>query len=193
MDQDTKNGSSTPNKAQTGTHTSAGKIAAWAVATIVAIVVLLPLSLYIPWVQNAVKDVACRYASEATGMSISVDRILIKFPLKMSVDGVAVLDSARDTMVVAGNLTANVALRPLLDKRVSLDEASLSDGAYRMLSEDSSMLLKARVRLCQIRGTLVDLNRREVNLPYGDLRGGNVSLVYRPDKVKHPPRPSRGE
>ncbi|MDY3911633.1 MAG: translocation/assembly module TamB domain-containing protein [Sodaliphilus sp.] len=193
MDKDTKNGSSTPNKAQTGTHTSAGKIAAWAVATIVAIVVLLPLSLYIPWVQNAVKDVACRYASEATGMSISVDRILIKFPLKMSVDGVAVLDSARDTMVVAGNLTANVALRPLLDKRVSLDEASLSDGAYRMLSEDSSMLLKARVRLCQIRGTLVDLNRREVNLPYGDLRGGNVSLVYRPDKVKHKPDTAKTE
>ena len=91
MDQDTKNGSSTPNKAQTGTHTSAGKIAAWAVATIVAIVALLPLSLYIPWVQNAVKDVACRYASEATGMSISVDRILIKFPLNTNSESIPLL------------------------------------------------------------------------------------------------------
>ena len=168
------------------------KVAMWAVATIVLLVVLLPASLYIPWVQNKVKDVACRYASEAAGMNISVDRILIKFPLKMSVDGVLITDSTRrDTMVVAQNLTADVAFRPLLDSRVDISEAQLTGGFYRMLSEDSSMLLKANVKLCKVKGTLVDLNSNDVNLLSADLNGGDISLVYRPWKVKNEPDTSK--
>ena len=47
------------------------KIASWLLGGLLGIAVLLPLSLYIPWVQNKVKDIACRWASEKTGMDIS--------------------------------------------------------------------------------------------------------------------------
>ncbi len=164
------------------------KVAIWSAATIVALILLLPVSLYIPWVQNQVKDVACRYASDATGMHIGIDRILIKFPLKVSLDGVLIADSTqRDTMVLAQNLTADVAFRPLLDKRVDVSAAQLTGAYYRMLSEDSSMLLSARVRLCSLKGTLVNLNTNEVNLLSANLDGGKVSLVYKPYKVVQKP------
>ena len=122
-----------------------GKWVLWTLGAIVFLATLLPLTLYVPWVQNLVKDFACDYASHKTGMQISVDRILLKFPIDLSVDGVLIIDEHKDTMVNAENLTAQLAVRPLFDKVLSMDHAYLTRGYYRMISEDSSMLLKAHV------------------------------------------------
>ena len=93
-------------------------------------------------------------------MEISIDRILIEFPLDVSVDGVLILDQQRDTMVQAANLTAGVAFMPLLKLQVEVDEAQLTDGYYKMHAEDSSMHLKARVNHALVKGIEVDLNKK---------------------------------
>ncbi|MBQ0114415.1 MAG: translocation/assembly module TamB domain-containing protein [Bacteroidales bacterium] len=162
-------------------------IVAKVLAALLLIVVLLPFSLYIPWVQNIVKDYACEWASEKTGLDISIDRILLKFPLDLSVDGVRVLNERRDTMVVADNLTAGIALMPLFDLNVNVDEATLTRGKYRMVSKDSSMLIRADVDDFVVKGIALDLNRNVVNIPYGHLTGGKVNLEYLPYKVVHEP------
>lgn len=169
------------------------KIASWLLGALLGIAVLLPLSLYIPWVQNKVKDIACRWASEKTGMDISVGRILVKFPLDISVDDVLIIDSNRDTMLQAENLTADVAFKPLLDKRVEVDDAQLTNGRYRMVTEDSSLVLNTRVQHAQFRGVGVDLNHNEVNVVDGKLRGGDVTLSYLPHKVIHEPDTTQSE
>jgi len=163
------------------------KIASWLLGGLLGIAVLLPLSLYIPWVQNKVKDIACRWASDKTGMDISVGRILVKFPLDVSVDDVLIIDQNRDTMLVAENLTADVAFKPLLDKRIEVDDAQLTNGRYRMVTEDSSLVLNTRVQHAQFRGVGVDLDHNEVNVVDGKLRGGDVTLSYLPHKVVHEP------
>ncbi len=169
------------------------KIASWLLGGLLGIAVLLPLSLYIPWVQNWVKDIACRWASEKTGMDISVGRILVKFPLDVSVDDVLIIDNNRDTMLVAENLTADVAFKPLLDKRVEVDDAQLTNGRYRMVTEDSSLVLNTRVQHAQFRGVGVDLKHNEVNVVDGSLRGGDVTLSYLPHKVIHKPDTTQSE
>lgn len=169
------------------------KIASWLLGGLLGIAVLLPLSLYIPWVQNKVKDIACRWASEKTGMDISVGRILVKFPLDISVDDVLILDQNRDTMLQAENVTADVAFKPLLDKRVEVDDAQLTNGRYRMVTEDSSLVLNTRVQHAQFRGVGVDLNHNEVNVVDGSLRGGDVTLSYLPHKVIHEPDTTTSE
>lgn len=156
----------------------------WSLGAIVLLALLLPATLYVPWVQNVVKDFACEYASRKTGMQIGVDRILLKFPIDLSVDGVLVIDEHKDTMVNAENLTARLAVRPLFDKVVSMDHARLSRGYYQMVSEDSSMLLKANVDQCLVSGVNVNLDKNEVLLLDGKLTGGNVRLSYLPYKVK---------
>lgn len=137
--------------------------------------------------QNIVKDYACEWASEKTGMDISVGRILVKFPLDISLDDVQILDQNRDTMLVAENITADVAFKPLLDKRVEVDEAQLKNGKYRMVTEDSSLVLKTEVQHARFKGVDVDLNHNEVNVVDGALRGGDVTLSYLPHKVIHEP------
>lgn len=161
------------------------KFASWAVGSVLCAAVALPMSLYIPWVQNKVKDYACKWASEKTGMDISVGSIHIKFPLDVSVDDVLILDQNRDTMLQAENITADVAFKPLIDKRIEVDDAQLTNGRYRMVTEDSSMVLNTAVQHAQFKGVGVDLNHNEVNVVDGSLRGGDVTLSYLPHKVVH--------
>ena len=166
---------------------TAGKITAWTVGGLVALILLLPAALYIPWVQQVAKNYACRYINRTTGLDVSIGHVSIKFPLDASLDDVVVLDEQRDTMLIAKNLTASIAARPLLDLRVEVDEAILNDAYYRFASEDSSMLLTARVDRCRLKGTQVDLNRNLVNVLDGELTGGRVHLDYRPWNVVYEP------
>ena len=160
------------------------KIAGWVLGILLALIVLLPLALYIPWVQNIAKDYVCEWVSEKTGMDISVGRVLIKFPLDVSLDDVLVLDQNRDTMLQAGNLTAGVAVKPLLDGQLQVDEAELKTARYNMVTEDSSMVLRTRVDECRLTGIAMDWKHNQVNVADGRLRGGKVDLAYLPHKKK---------
>ena len=161
------------------------KIAGWVFGILLLLVVLLPFALYIPWVQNIVKDYACEWASEKTGMDISIGRILVKFPLDVSVDDVLVVEQSGDTMLMAENLTAGVAVKPLLDGQVKVGEAQLIKARYNMVTEDSSMVLRTRVDECKFTGVDFDWKKNSVNVADGKLRGGKVDLTYLPHKVVH--------
>lgn len=159
----------------------------WTIAALLLLIVLLPCALYIPWVQNIAKDWACDYVNKTTGLTVSIDRILIKFPLDVSVDGLLVLDERQDTMVMARNFTAGVKVKPLLDLRVEVGSANLKDGYYHLTSNDSSMLLTARIDECRLNGTRLDLDHNTLDLLNGELNGGHVDLVYQPWKVVEEP------
>ena len=159
-----------------------GRIASWTIGILILLIILLPLAMYIPWVQNKAKDIACHYVKEKTGMDLSVGKVLIKFPLDISLDDVKLLDKNGDTMVVAKNFTAGVAVRPLLDKRFKIDGAELTEGKYRLVSEDSSMILKADLKHCKLTGADIDLDNNKINVLDGELTGGNVHLSMYPYK-----------
>lgn len=158
------------------------KIAGWIIGVLLLLVVALPMSLYIPWVQNVVKDYVCRYASEKTGMDISIGRVLVKFPLDVSLDDLLVVDKG-DTLVQAGNFTASVAFKPLLEKRVEIDEATLERGRYGMTTDDGSMRLRVDADNTTVTGINVDLTNNAVKLDDVGLRGGKVDLSYLPYKA----------
>ena len=90
----------------------------WLLLALIALVVLLPATLYIPWVQNKVAQYACRKASEATGLDIGLDRILIEWPLDVSIDGLRAVKPDGDTLLAADNITARVSPWPLLERQI---------------------------------------------------------------------------
>ncbi len=159
-----------------------GRIVSWTIGIVILLIILLLLIMYIPWVQEKAKDIACTYVKEKTGMNLSVGKILIKFPLDISLDDVKLLDQNGDTMLVAKNFTANVALRPILDKEFKIDGAELNEGKYRLASKDSSMLLSADVRHCKFTGADIDLDNNKINVIDGTLTGGKVHLTMFPHK-----------
>ncbi len=153
------------------------KVLKWLLGILLVLIIALPFLLYIPWVQNKAKDIACQYVKEKTGMDMSIGRILIKFPLDISMDDMSLIDEHGDTMIVAKNFTANVAVKPLLDKRLEIDGAELTDGRYRLVTDDASMMLRADVKHCKLTGTDIDLAGNKINVLDGELTGGKVQLA----------------
>ena len=70
------------------------KLLKWGLAAVsipLAIVGICASLLYIPVFQDWAVEKVSSYASEKTGMDISVDKVRLKFPLKLSVEGVKVI------------------------------------------------------------------------------------------------------
>ena len=106
----------------------AKKVLKWtgiALLSPVALFVLLVVLLYIPPIQNwAVKKLAS-YASEKTGMQITIQHVDIGFPLDIGADGVLVIQEG-DTVADITRLVADVKFWPLLSSRVELEQLELN-------------------------------------------------------------------
>jgi len=146
-------------------------------AVIAVVIVLLPVLVYLPPVQTLLKDVACRVVGRTTGMHVSIDRFRLRFPLDVQLDGVRVIEASGDTMVAARSLVADVKLRPLLDMDVQVNRVELHDADYRMLSVDSSMLLKLHAGYLRTEGgSRFNLSDMHLRLRSPELRNATVSV-----------------
>lgn len=102
-----------------------------AVATIAMLPIVAMLLLYCPPVQQWAVGVATRYASEATGKTITIETVRLRFPLDLQLGGVGVVQrndsmpQIRDTIVSARRVVCELQLRPLFDKRVEIDIAEM--------------------------------------------------------------------
>ena len=61
---------------------------------ILLVLILVPALLYIPAVQDFVRSKAVGYASRTLGMDLSVERLRLSFPLRLSVDNTLLTDKA---------------------------------------------------------------------------------------------------
>lgn len=86
------------------------------IASPLILFVVLCVLVYLPPIQNFLVNTATRYASEATGMQISIGRISLSFPLDLVVHRTLVINTG-DTILYADRLTAQVQLLPLFKKR----------------------------------------------------------------------------
>lgn len=93
--------------------------------------VLLTLLIYCPPVQRWAAGVAMRYASEATGMEITVHDVSLRFPLNVQLNGISALkcnDSIpqrKDTLLLARSVVCDIRMMPLLKGKVEVDVLQL--------------------------------------------------------------------
>ena len=97
----------------------------WTIASPFILFIILCILIYLPPIQNFLVDKAAVYASEATGMNISVGRISLSFPLNLVVTNVDAASPHNDTLLSVRRLQVNVQLLPLLKKQVEVDGISL--------------------------------------------------------------------
>lgn len=115
------------------------------VVAIVALVLLLPLLVYVPPVQRMAVNYAEQWVCTNTSFCMHIDRFSLKFPLRLSLQGVIVTASATDTLVEADELCADVALFPLLSQRVAVRNIALMGASIDYRSADSTMNVCADV------------------------------------------------
>ena len=148
------------------------KVTAW--LTLCAM--LSPLLLYLPFVQGIIKDIAVKKVSESTGLEVTLDRILLKFPLCVSIDNLILKETPADTMLAAGNLSVDVKPLELLKGKIAVDNAKLTSGKYKLLSDDNTIDLSVDVDRCELGVTGIDLSENSVTASTATLSGGRVTL-----------------
>lgn len=146
-------------------------------AVLVGLVVLLLVALYLPPVQDFIKDKAVAYVSENFGMKLSVERLRLKFPLRLAIDDAEAITTAGDTLFSCGTLRADVALLPLLRKEVVVRQFTFGDASFHLDDTTGGLDLQVRVKEFALRADNVDLGRQVAHVPSIRLSGGDVRLA----------------
>lgn len=141
-------------------------------------VLLLPTLLYVPAVQNLVRRKAAAYASQALGMELSVERLRLSFPLRLTVEGTLLRDGA-DTLLRCGRLSLDAALWPLLRREVAVDRFELCDLAARYADSLAEMELRLAAGRFSLEECRVGLPAHRVDLGTVSLSGADISLDLR--------------
>lgn len=144
---------------------------------ILIVVLLLPVALYIPFVQDFAVDVATKMVKEKTGMNIGIGKLRLSFPVDLHLKDVYVVEASGDTMVRAGEAIADVKFMPLLKLDVRLNRLQLNDGYYRMVAPDSSMIMKINAGFLEVDDkSYVNIGTSLIDLNKVRLRDGRLSL-----------------
>ncbi len=153
-----------------------GKYALWILAILFGLVLLLVVAVYLPPVQNFIKGRAVAYVSENFGMELSIERLRLRFPLRLAVDDAQAVTSAGDTLFRCGRLRADVALWPLVGGEVVVREFTFDDASFRLADSVTGMDLDIRVREFGLTADAVTLGAQTAHLEEVRLIGGDVRL-----------------
>ena len=141
-----------------------------AVLTPILLFFILAALLYLPPVQNwAVKKVAA-IASEKTGMEITVGHVNLEWPFDLGIDDFRMLhpnDSLKnvtDTIADIGHLTANIQLRPLLNKHVVINELSMREAKLNTNGFISDLRIKGQMKELWLSSKGIDLDKETVEV-----------------------------
>lgn len=153
---------------------------------IVLFVLLLPVLLYIPFVQDFAKDIAVSQVEKSTGWDVKINTLRLRWPLRLSVDGVSVVTAPGDTMLAGQRLDVGVALMPLFKGEIKVNYALLDSGFYQLGTPDSLMWLRARVDHFELDKTDLTFKFDDIDLGNATLAGADINLVLHPDTVPTP-------
>ena len=158
--------------------------------TPILLILLLTVMLYLPPVQNwAVKQVAA-YASESTGMDISVQYVKLVFPLKLGVEGVKVLQpidslknspnlalrAKKDTVADIQQMVVDVQLIPLFSNQVMVDEMKFTQLKVNTTNFIHEARIKGNVGKMSLKAHGIDLGKEHVNVNEAFLADARLSV-----------------
>ena len=147
-----------------------------------AIVGICASLLYIPVFQDWAVEQVSSYASEKTGMDISVDKVRLKFPLKLSVEGVKVIQpnesipQLKDTITNIGKIVADVKVLPLLKKRVEIDQLDFHDAKINTSDFVKDARVKGNIGSLSIKSHGIDLKNHTIRIDEGALADANLEI-----------------
>ena len=159
------------------------KIAAAILATPIALLALLAVLLYIPPVQNWAVRQAAGYASESTGMNVSVERVRLSFPLDLSVQGLLAtqpndsLHNHIDTIAAADELIVGVRLLPLFAGNVDVTDLDFRHVNINTAQLVPSARVKGGVGRLKVEPSRVALKKEKVALGPVLLADANLDIA----------------
>lgn len=142
---------------------------------VLLLVLLIPALLYIPAVQDFIRGKAVGYASEALGMELSVGRIRLAFPLRLTVEETLLVDRA-DTLVDCGKLSVDVALWPLIRKEVVVRSFELDRIAAHYRDSTGGLDMRIAAGQLALEEARADLRAQTAGIARIALSDGDIFL-----------------
>lgn len=155
------------------------KIVKITLLTLLGIIIAVPVLLYIPFVQNIAKDIAISKLEKSTGMDINLDYIRLKFPLRLELSGLSMIEASGDTLLAARQADLDVAFWPLFSGNIKVTDAHLTGASYRLNSPDSAVYMLARIDRFSTEGTDLKFNMERINVGRTLLDGADIYLVLK--------------
>lgn len=147
-------------------------------ATPVVLFLVLTILLYIPPIQNFLVDKAAEYASEKTGMQVTIDNVRLSFPLDLELNKFLAVQE-KDTVLSVEKLVADVQLWPLLSSEVQIDAFDLEEAKVNTRDLIKSMQLKGKLQHFYLNSHGVELNPEKITLNDVLLEGANLDIALR--------------
>lgn len=159
------------------------KIALWAIVTVVLLVAACGAMVYSPWVQDTLTRHLVSYVNRSGEgrLAVSLERLRLRFPLQLSIEGLTVVECGVDTLVAVGKAGTGVKVMPLFQGRVVTDDVAMTDGLMRLGSTDSLMYMRIKAHLMEIEGVSVGLRDMDISADAARIASGSVVMVLRPD------------
>jgi len=149
------------------------KVLKWlgiAVLVPILLIVILAVLLYLPPIQNWTVKKVVAIASEKTGLEISIERVSLEFPLDLGIEGFRALHkndsivNQTDTIADVRKMVCDVRLLPLFQKRVVIDELSLTDANLNTNGFISDLRVKGCLQELWLSSDGIDLDQETVEV-----------------------------
>lgn len=144
------------------------------------VLLLVPLLLYLPAVQNTAKGYITRLASEQLDMDVSLQSIRLRFPLSLELRKALVITPANDTLLKCDALVMDIGIRKIFKSELQIKELSFEGTNFHYTDTVSDFDIKAEVEELRLQARPVNIIGETAVLPDITLRGGNVSLTLPP-------------
>lgn len=151
----------------------------WLIFGIVTLVLIIPVLLYIPPIQDFAKDIALKEVRKSTGMDVSIGYLRLKFPLNVQLHDVTVIEATGDTMATLGTAGINVQFMPLLKGDIAITGTQLKDVRYNLGTPDSAIYLTAYVHTFNADGANMNFSKGNINVDRAALDGAEINLVLK--------------
>ena len=142
----------------------------------VLLFVLLTILIYLPPVQNWLVDKVAAYASEQTGMEITVNHVDLSFPLDLGVDGVRVIHQP-DTIADVERLVVDVQLLPLFGGKVVVNQLEINNTQLNTNGFVEAAKVKGRFGRLFVKSDGIDLHRETVEVNGARLEDAQLDIA----------------
>ena len=142
----------------------------------VLLFVLLTILIYLPPVQNWLVDKVAAYASEETGMEITVDHVDLSFPLDLGVDGIRVIHQP-DTIADVERLVVDVQLVPLFGGKVVINQLEIKNTQLNTNGFVEAVKVKGRFSRLFVKSDGIDLHRETIEVNGARLEDAQLDIV----------------
>lgn len=153
----------------------------WTAVALLLLVFGVVQVLYSDWFQDKIRVELVEHINAKQDVTVTLDRLSIDFPLNVTVEGLSVVDSTKDTLIAAKSFNAYVDPLPLFNGEVSVDNAFLKSARYRIGNADSLQYINIAATKMALYDAQMSLNDAVINLSKANLEGGRVDLVVKED------------